>query len=52
MQQIDSNYAQVTPVIIPPGRTMLPLRFVAENLGSSVDWEPVGQEVIIVYPAP
>ncbi|SMP62481.1 stalk domain-containing protein [Anoxynatronum buryatiense] len=52
MQQIDANNAQVTPVIIPPGRTMLPLRFVAENLGSSVDWEPVGQEVIIVYPAP
>jgi uncharacterized protein len=52
LQQIDPNNAQVTPVIIPPGRTMLPLRFVAENLGSSVDWEPIGQEVIIIYPAP
>ncbi len=51
MQQIDPNNAQVTPVILPPGRTMLPLRFVAENLGSSVDWEPIGQEVTITYPA-
>ncbi|MGC8788639.1 MAG: stalk domain-containing protein [Caldisericum sp.] len=26
------------PVIIPPERTMLPIRFIAENLGCWVHW--------------
>jgi uncharacterized protein len=50
MEQIDPSNTNVVPVILPPGRTMLPLRFIAENLGSSVEWEPIGQEVIITYP--
>jgi len=41
----------VTPLIIPPGRTVLPLRFIAENLGSNVEWEPVTREVTVIYPA-
>ena len=30
---IDNQNPLVTPITVPPGRTMLPLRFVAENLG-------------------
>ncbi len=42
----------VVPVILPPGRTMLPLRFVAETLGCRVDWDPADQTVQVIYPAP
>jgi len=47
---IDPNNPAVTPVILPPGRTMLPLRFIAESLGSSVEWNQPSQEAIVVYP--
>jgi len=49
---IDSTNPNVTPIIIPPGRTMLPLRFIAESLGSKVDWDQDKQEVTVTYPAP
>jgi hypothetical protein len=48
-QNIDPNNANVTPIIIPPGRTMTPGRFIAENLGAQVSWDPVTQEVKITY---
>ncbi len=35
------------PAIIVGGRTMIPLRFVAEALGAGVDWEPVGRVVYV-----
>lgn len=35
---IDPGNASVKPYVAPPGRTMLPLRFVAENLGAKVNW--------------
>lgn len=49
---IDPANPNVTPIIIPPGRTMLPLRFIAETLGSKVDWDQNKQEVTVTYPAP
>jgi len=36
----------VSPEVIPPGRTMLPARFVAEALGYQVDWDPVNSLVL------
>ena len=33
--------------IIRNNSTMLPARFVAENLGAKVDWDPVNRRVII-----
>jgi PKD repeat protein len=48
---IDSTNPKVVPVIIPTGRTMLPIRFIAENLGCRVDWDPALKEVKITYPA-
>ncbi|MDR2664723.1 MAG: hypothetical protein LBC21_00400 [Oscillospiraceae bacterium] len=35
---------------ITNGRTMLPLRFAAENLGCLIEWIGSTQEVVIVYP--
>jgi hypothetical protein len=49
---IDSSNPNVMPFIQPPGRTMMPLRFIAENLGRQVDWLPETSEVQVTYPAP
>ena len=46
---IDATNPKVVPEIIN-GRIMLPLRFVAENLGAKVDWEPSIQTITITYP--
>jgi PKD repeat protein len=48
---IDPENPKVTPIIIPPGRTMLPIRFIAENLGCKVDWNANLREVKVTYPA-
>jgi len=40
----------VAPYIIPPGRTMLPTRYVAEGLGFTVEWDKANQ-LAICYPA-
>ncbi|MGB9844104.1 MAG: copper amine oxidase N-terminal domain-containing protein, partial [Caldisericia bacterium] len=45
---IDPNNPKVVPMIIS-GRTMLPVRFVAENLGCKVDWDGITKTVIITY---
>lgn len=49
---IDPANSDVKPVILPPGRTMLPLRFIAENLGCDVGWNGPLQEVTVTYTAP
>ncbi|HOC53287.1 MAG TPA: stalk domain-containing protein [Caldisericia bacterium] len=46
---IDPDNPKVVPMIIS-GRTMLPVRFVAENLGCKVDWNPDTKTVTITYP--
>ena len=50
-RQIDTTNASVVPRIMA-GRTMLPLRFVAEALGATVDWTASTQTITITYPAP
>lgn len=47
---IDTANSNVTPVIIPPGRTMLPLRFIADNLDCEVLWNPGDQSITVTYP--
>lgn len=47
---IDQN-PNVKPFIVPPGRTMLPLRFVAEALGAQVNYLGAGN-IAIAYPNP
>jgi len=45
---IDATDAKVVPEIIN-SRTMLPLRFVAENLGATVVWAAATQTITITY---
>jgi len=45
---IDETNPNVKPIIIND-RTMLPIRFVAENLGCSVDWLQNEKKVVINY---
>ncbi|SNT20679.1 fibronectin type 3 domain-containing protein [Anaerovirgula multivorans] len=46
---IDPNNRNVKPVIIPPGRMMLPLKFIAENLGCEVEWDANLREIKVTY---
>ncbi len=48
---IDPDNPSVVPEIIN-SRTMLPIRFIAENLGASVDWDGETKTVTITYSAP
>jgi hypothetical protein len=50
--QIDAGNPLVKPILVPPGRTMLPVRFVTENLGCGVGWVDGIQEITITYPKP
>jgi hypothetical protein len=45
---IDAVNAKVVPIIIN-GRTFLPLRFIAENLGLDLTWEPVSRTISFTY---
>jgi len=45
---IDENNHDVRPIIVND-RTMLPLRFVAENLGCTVEWDPKTRTITITY---
>ena len=48
MKWIDPNNHNVKPIIIN-SRTMLPLRFVAENLGCTVEWDASTRTITITY---
>ncbi len=43
---IDADNANVKPLIVS-NRTMLPLRFVTENLGCDIEWDPVARKATI-----
>ena len=45
---IDPDNARVMPVIVPPGRTMMPLRFISEALGCQVDWNSQTREITVI----
>ncbi|MDD5639142.1 MAG: copper amine oxidase N-terminal domain-containing protein [Candidatus Pacebacteria bacterium] len=45
--QIDSN-PEIVPFILQ-GRTMLPIRFIAENLGAQVNWDAETKEIEIIW---
>ncbi len=46
--QIDPGNQYVKPVIIN-SRTFVPVRFVAESLGCTVEWEPSTRKITIIY---
>lgn len=43
----DSEISLDSPAVILNGRTMVPLRFIAEAFGADVDWEPVARTVTV-----
>jgi len=45
---IDPQNPQVVP-IISNSRTMVPLRFIAETMGATVEWDPVFKSIYISY---
>jgi len=47
-KQIDPENLDVFPEIIN-GRTMLPLRFIAENLGCTIEWDEKSKTIAIYY---
>jgi hypothetical protein len=49
--RIDPADARVVPVILQ-GRTMLPGRFVAEQLGCAISYDPTTRVVTVTYPKP
>ena len=57
---VGKNTAQVNdqqvkidaPPVIVGGRTMVPLRFIAEPFGAKVDWNAQTKEITIVWPKP
>lgn len=42
----------VAPLIVPEGRTLVPVRLIAEAFGCSVGWNGDERQVIIIDPAP
>jgi len=46
---IDPDNNSIVPFIEPPGRTMIPLRFINEILGAQVEWQEDTREVIVTY---
>ncbi|PIV54795.1 MAG: copper amine oxidase, partial [Caldiserica bacterium CG02_land_8_20_14_3_00_36_38] len=46
----DKKYILDTAPIIDKGYTMVPIRFIAEALNSSVEWDSTTKTVTIVYP--
>jgi hypothetical protein len=49
LKWIDESNHKVVPEIIN-GRTMVPVRFVAEILGAKVDWDSTTKTITITYP--
>lgn len=46
---VDPDNKSVTPFILPPGRTMVPLRFISEAFGAKVDWDGATRTVTITW---
>jgi titin len=49
-QLIDPQNPNVKAVTVPPGRIMLPIRFISESLGCKVEWNQSLREIKITYP--
>ena len=46
---IDPDNTGMVPIVVPPGRIMLPLAFIAEQLGCEISWDPTLQTVTVTY---
>jgi hypothetical protein len=48
----EARAIDMPPVIVPPGRVLVPLRFINEALGATVAWDPATYTVSITSPVP
>ncbi len=48
---VDPDNKAVTPFILPPGRTMVPIRFISEAFGANVEWIAATKTVKITWGA-
>ncbi|GEM_PF-494858 len=46
---VDPGNKNVVPFILPPGRTMVPIRFISEAFGATVGWDGATRTVTIVW---
>lgn len=46
---VDPDNKAVTPFILPPGRTMVPIRFISEAFGAKVEWIATTRTVKITW---
>ena len=49
--QIDKADANVSAFIVPPGRTVCPVRFVCESLGATLGWVEATRTITVTYQA-
>lgn len=47
-RMIDPDNTDVVPLLVKPGRAMLPLRFISESLGCTVSWDQATQQVTVI----
>ena len=47
LKMIDPDNTDVKPLLVKPGRTMLPVRFISESLDCKVSWDKATQQVIV-----
>jgi hypothetical protein len=46
---IDSTNKNLTPILVPPGRVCIPLRFITNTLGCKTNWNSREQKIKISY---
>lgn len=46
---IDPANPAVAPVVVPPGRTLMPIGFISKNLGCEVKWDAATQTASLTY---
>lgn len=52
LMAVDGNYREIDPgrgmvPVIVAGRALVPVRVIAENLGGTIDWDPIARKVSI-----
>ncbi|MGC9172546.1 copper amine oxidase N-terminal domain-containing protein, partial [Caldisericum sp.] len=47
---VNGNVLSIVPPYIKNGRTMVPLRVIAEGFGAQVEWDPINYIVTITMP--
>jgi len=47
---VNGNVLSIVPPYIKNGRTMVPIRVIAEGFGAQVEWDPINYIVTITMP--